>query len=181
MGWWATIGCLITISDRIKYLNSHPTATTISKIRQSTLTFPAVTFCNLLVNSFRIRELEKRNLTGLIQSTLILVKELDDHYCEELESVSQSENLNNVTYEELTVQARHSAENFIFHCHFAGEPCGDFYDTENFESIFTDLGICYTFNSGKIKPPLQSKGTGQRQGLQLVVVINQSDRLCNAT
>ena len=87
-------------------------------------------------------------------------------------SVSQSENLNNVTHEELTVQARRSVEKFIFHCHFAGEPCSDDHNTENFEPIFTDLGICY---SGKIKPPLQSKGTGQQQGLQLVVVINQSE------
>ena len=39
----ATVGCLVTISDRIKYLVSRPTATTISVVGHQTLTFPAVT------------------------------------------------------------------------------------------------------------------------------------------
>ena len=37
------------------------------------------------------------------------------------------------------------------------------------------MRMCYTFNSGKVSPPLQSKATGQRLGLQLVVNVNQSD------
>ena len=97
----ATIGCLITITDHIKYLNSCPTATTISTIRQRTLMFPAVTVCNL--NIFGMEELEIRNLTDLLQSAIGLVNEEGTKICEEeLESVSQLENLNNVTYEELT-------------------------------------------------------------------------------
>ena len=37
------------------------------------------------------------------------------------------------------------------------------------------MRMCYTFNLGKVSPPLQSKATGQRLGLQLVVNVNQSD------
>ena len=164
-------GCLYNISDRIQFLISRPTSTTVSITRSTTLTFPAVTVCNL--NNFRIMELTKRNLTELIQSALFLVSEGTNTCEEELESVSQSENLNvNITYEELSQQARYRVEDFILGCYFAGEQCNV---TEMFEPTLTNLGICYTFNSGKIKPPIQSRGTGQRQGLQLVINVDQED------
>ena len=162
----ATIGCLITVTDRIRYLISGPTATTISTIRHSTLTFPAVTICNL--NNFRFGVLAERNSNLL---NLIAVSE-DANICvETLESVSQSENLSNITYEKLIVQARHQVEELVLGCNFAGKPCGNI--TKVFQPIFTSLGICYTFNSGLLTPPLQSKGTGHRQGLQLMVFVNQ--------
>ena len=43
----STAGCLITITDRIKYLISDPLSTTISMIKEPALTFPEVTVCNL--------------------------------------------------------------------------------------------------------------------------------------
>ena len=172
----ATIGCLITISDRIKYLVSRPTATTISAVRHHILTFPAVTVCNL--NNFRVLEiLEEKNLTNLIQFATLLVsgEGTDSESCDQvLESVSKSStNLSSVTFEELAVQARQPVEDFIQGCFFAGEPCGNI--TEVFEPVFTNLGICYTFNSGKARPLFQSRGIGQRQGLQLVVNVNQTN------
>ena len=133
------------------------------------MTFPAVTVCNL--NSLRIGELNERNLTDLIQSaTLLVSEEGSTESCED--EVSQSNNLS-ITYEELTVQARYRVEDFIGDCYFAGKPCGNL--TEVFKPVFTNLGICYTFNSGLVKPPVQSKGTGQRQGLLLVVNVDQTD------
>ena len=102
-------GCLYNISDRIRFLVSNPTSTTISVTRRTTLTFPAVTVCNL--NSLRIGELDERNLTDLIQSATFLVSEEGaTESCED--EVSQSNNLS-ITYEELTVQARYRVENFI--------------------------------------------------------------------
>ena len=136
------------------------------------LTFPAVTVCN--VNSFRSQELEKRNLTNLIRFATVYKDEENTNICnEELESVSHSENLNHLTYEELSIKSRQHVDEFIVDCYFAGEPCGNV--TEIFEPIFTGLGICYIFNSGKIKRLLQSKGTGQREGLRLLVNVNQSN------
>ena len=191
----ATIGCLITISDRIRYLISSPTATTISAVRHHTLTFPAVTLCN--PGNFRIDILEERNLTSLIQFATLLVSDegaetidnreggsgsgslsiISAETCEQiLESVSESSiNLGSITFEEFAVQTRQPVDDFIQGCYFAGEPCGNI--TEIFEPIFTNLGICYTFNSGKARPLLQSKGTGQRQGLQLVVNSNQPNSI----
>ena len=162
-------GCLYNISDRIRFLISEPTSTTISITRKTTLTFPAVTVCNL--NSLRFGVLEERNLTDLIQTAIFLVTEADAQSCEDEES--QSDNLSRITYEELIMQARYKVEELIGECFFAGESCGNV--TEVFEPVFTNLGICYTFNSAKIQPLLQSRGTGQRQGLQLVVNVNQSE------
>ncbi len=160
-------GCLYNISDRIRFLISDPTSTTISVARRTTLAFPAVTVCNL--NSLRVGALEERNLTELVQSALLLVTEEGTRSCEN--ETSQLGDLNGITYEELVIQARHRVEQLIDECFFAGEPCGNV--TEMFKPVFTNLGICYTFNSAKIRPLLQSKGTGQRQGLQLVVNVNQ--------
>ena len=78
----ATIGCMITITDRIKYLQSRPTATTISNIERRRLNFPAVTVCNL--NMFSRKELQKRNLTSIIENAARLVRqELNDQSCKQ--------------------------------------------------------------------------------------------------
>ena len=171
----ATIGCLITITDRIKYLVSRPTATTISATRHHTLTFPAVTVCNL--NSFRVLGvLEELNLTDLIQIAAPLVSgdEIDSETCNQVlqsASTSSTDILSGITFEELAVQSRQPVEDFIQGCFFAGKSCGNV--TEVFEPVFTNLGICYTFNSGRVRPLFQSSGTGQRQGLQLLLNVNQ--------
>ena len=169
----ATIGCLINITDRIKYLVSRPTATTISATRHHTLTFPAVTVCNL--NSFQVLLgiLKELNLTDLIQIAAPLVS-IDSETCNQvLQSVSTSStDILSTTFEELAIQSRQPVEDFIQSCFFAGKSCNV---TEVFEPVFTNLGICYTFNSGRVRPLFQSSVTGQRQGLQLVSNINQSN------
>ena len=166
----AASGCLYNIGDRIRFLISDPTSTTISISRRPTLTFPAVTVCNL--NTLRAGGLGQGNLTELIVAATHLVREDGARSCEDtLETLSESVNAKNITYEELTIKARHFVKDFIAECLFAGEPCGNL--TEVFEPVFTNLGICYTFNSAKVKPLLRSRGTGQRQGLQLFVNVDQ--------
>ena len=56
----------------------------------------------------------------------------------------------------------------IFKCRFAGEDCG----ADNFTAVFTDFGICYTFNhnSTAVKKVGQS---GSGYGLHLMVNIEQ--------
>jgi hypothetical protein len=160
----ATGVSLYNIIDRIQFLISSPTSTAISISRKSTQTFPAVTVCNL--NSLRRGALDERNLTDLIESATLAMTEEGTRSCEE--RVSQVDSLNNAMYEELAMQARHDLDSLILSCTFAGEPCGNI--TEVFKPVFTNLGICYTFN---FDSSLKSKGTGQRQGLQLVVDVEQ--------
>ena len=45
------------------------------------------------------------------------------------------------------------------------------------EPVFTNLGICYIFNTGKVRPPLQSVGAGERHGLLLEVDVDQKQYL----
>ena len=173
----ATIGCLITITDRIKYLQSRPTATTISNIETHNLKFPAVTICNL--NMLSRKELQKRNLTNLIEKATRLVRqELKDQNCKTdlMGSLSQSDmsNISIIKFEELAIAASDVVEDLIVDCSFAGKACGNL--TEVFEPVFTEMGICYTFNSGRMgRPHLKSRGIGQRQGLRMTIRINQSD------
>ena len=126
--------------------------------------------CNL--NSLRLGVLEESNLTDLIQSAIFLMTEEGAMSCQDRMS-QLSENLSSITYEDLIMQAGYRVEDFIQGCYYAGQPCGNL--TEVFKPIFTNLGICYTFNSGLLTPPLQSRGTGQRQGLLLVVDVDQLD------
>ena len=170
----ATIGCLVTISDRIKYLISRPTATTISVIERHVVGFPAVTVCNL--NIFSREELDKRNLTKLIGNATRIVRRKDAESCENnlQESLSESNvNLSSIQFEELMISARDDVKHLILDCYFAGQQCGNL--VEVFEPVLTELGMCYMFNSGRRKLRVKSRGIGQRQGLQLLIRINQSD------
>jgi hypothetical protein len=164
----STIGCLITITDRIKYLISDPLSTTISVTKQPALTFPAVTVCNL--NKWRADSFHKK-VSKLIREQVYTNTSDYELNCTVLESLS----INIPTYEELNVQARYRVEDLITRCEFAANDCGNL--TEVFEPAFTNLGICYTFNTGKVRPPLQSVGAGERHGLRLDVDVNQEQYL----
>ena len=165
------------ITDRIKYLHSRPTATTISNIERRRLNFPAVTVCNL--NMFSRKELQERNLTSIIENAAHLVRqELNDQSCkQDLQgSLSQSDsNISSIKFEELVVVARNDVEDLIVDCSYAGEPCGSL--NKVFEPVFTEMGICYTFNSERMEkgPRVKSRGIGQQQGLHMMIKINQSD------
>ena len=163
----ATIGCLITITDRIKYLISDPLSTTISVTKEHALTFPAVTVCNL--NIWRADSFDE-TILGLIREQ-VNQNISDELNCDALESIFT----NIPTFEELNVQARYRVEELITRCEFATNDCGNL--TEVFEPVLTNLGICYTFNSGKVKPPLQSVGAGERHGLLLEVDVDQKQYL----
>ena len=158
---------LYNIINLIQFLSSSPISTAVSITRKNTQTFPAVTVCNL--NGLRRGALDEKNLTEIVESATAAMTEEGTRSCEE--RVSQLDSLNKTIYEELAIQARHSLEEFILDCSFAGKPCSNL--TEVFKPVFTDLGICYTFNSELVDPPIQSRGTGQRQGLQLVVNVEQ--------
>ena len=168
----ATFGCLYTIGDHIQFLMSGPTSTTISFAKRTIATFPAVTVCNL--NDLKMSVLIERNLTDLLLLQFrVRYKVNASEPCEDLLTHNQSHNLINITYEELIVQARQHVEEFIRFCYFDGEECDNI--TKVFEPVFTNLGVCYTFNSRKLRPRLLSKGTGQRQGLQLMVFVDQNN------
>ena len=134
------------------------------------MAFPAVTVCNL--NRFRLDELRERNLSDFIRSAFdIVALDVDQEECGTiLDNLVSSGFItvpaHEIGYEELTVNTRNILEEFILECYFAGRKCNV---TEVFEPVFTSLGICYTFNLGRLIEIQMAKGTGQRQGLTLFI------------
>ena len=97
---------------------------------------------------------------------------MHDDQCEVvLESMPQADI--SMNYEDLIVRAKSCVEDFIVHCTYAGKPCGNIMDA--FEPVNINLQMCYTFNSRRVSPPEQSKATGRRQGLELMLNVNQSE------
>ena len=66
--------------------------------------------------------------------------------------------------------ASDDVEDLIVDCSFAGKSCGKM--NKVFESVFTEMGICCTFNSGRmgIGPRVKTSGIGQRQGLRMAII-----------
>ena len=160
-------GCFYNIVNRIMYLASGPTSTTISTTREETLHFPEVTFCNL--NSVRRSYAEEINLTDFFRS-LAIIDPADPSF--NRSSCNQDIPMDvPVDFRTVMVEGRHLADEFIVLCRYGGRQCTD----DQFSSVITDLGVCYTFNSGEDGRILRATGTGVRHGLQLWLDIQQSE------
>ena len=153
--------CLFNIIDRIEFLVSQPTSTTTSLIRRESLTFPAVTVCNL--NSIRLSYLQ--NLTG---RSLEDVELFNSTRCD----VSALQELHmdlDLDFRTILSDGRHLLEDLMLDCHFMGQDC-------SFTPVLTRLGFCYEFNgrrNGSVV--LSSNGTGPRFGLQMTLNIEQHE------
>ena len=169
----AATGCLYNVSDRIMFLASKPTSTTVSTKRGDMLFFPAVTICNL--NRFR-----RSVLAEIAEGFNDVIREVfynsDNIAVCKNETKSLSSNfLSRNSLQDISYIARHTLEDFILGCHYQGRECDI---TRDFYPILTRLGVCYTFNAGPMvsgQPVMTANGTGARFGLTLLVNINQSD------
>ena len=164
----STSGCLYNCSDRIRFLSSKPTATTITVDRRQNVIFPAVTICNL--NMLRRDYLESLNLGNLPQLVLLLQDESTDFCNDELSNITD---LPNITYQQFLFSGKLELENFIVGCEYLGRDCA--IDLDSFVPTLTRLGVCYTFNSGlRGRQILTTNGTGARLGLRLVLNVSQN-------
>lgn len=164
----ASAGCLYNCINRIRFLASSPTSTTISVDREQPLDFPAVTFCNL--NIFTVDGLSRSGVDPLLAAG-VLNAEIEDLFeggiCTRYEA--EMPDLGNVIFEDLIRNAGHQRSSFIMNCTFMGEFCRE----DDFVSIPTPLGECYTFNSGSRKEVLQVNKTGIRHGLSVSLNVEQ--------
>jgi acid-sensing ion channel 5 len=158
----ATTGCLFNCINRIRFLASDPTSTSITIDRLQPINFPAVTFCNL---NFLTRDgLNRRGILPLAARVLnaepaSLLNGLCDQYPE----------LGDVILEDLIFEARPNLSTFLHACIFMGDSCKE----DDFVPIKTTFGLCYTFNSGQNKEVHQTRGTGARQGLTVFLNVEQ--------
>lgn len=180
----AVVGCLYNIADRINYLAGGPTATTISLKRERSLPFPAVTVCNL--NVARRSHLEENGLVDFVSSVYLVDPDDPSYDCESnalslmpagnLSSSGMNAQLD-TSFHDVQFEGRHALEDFIAGCFFQGRNCPV---RENFVPVLTQLGYCYTFNSGRNGRPINyTNGTGPRQGLQLLLNIQQSEYIAS--
>lgn len=163
-------GCLYTCIDRIRYLASGPTATTISLHREQEIAFPAVTICNL--NMLRFDYLDKLDLAKTVQAVLIDTEEGLDACIHDLNNISKG--LPNITYQRFFEEGKHELESFIIGCSYLGRNCS--IDSSTFVPILTRIGVCYTFNGGHGEQQiLTTSGTGAKLGLRLLVNVSQHE------
>lgn len=164
----STSGCLYNCVDRIRFLASKPTATTITLDRRQEIDFPAVTICNL--NMLSREYLESLDLQFIVQRILLDADEGLDSCISSLNNVS---NLPNITYQQIFEEGKQKLESLIIACNFLGRNCS--VDFENFVPTLTRLGLCYVFNSGfDGRQVLTTNGTGARLGLRLLLNISQN-------
>lgn len=166
-------GCLYNCIDRIQFLASRPTATTASVSRVQPIDFPAVTFCNLnLVAASSFNDNDTRDLVSLLFNVdPSSPGELQE--CEQLVGSVPPE-LDSVPLEGF---GNHPLKTFLQNCTFLGVVCKE----DDFEPVQTSLGQCYTFNSGRRKPILQTPSTGVRFGLSVFIDIEQSEYLASVS
>lgn len=164
----STTACLYNCIDRIRFLASGPTATTITLNRQKEIDFPAVTICNL--NMLRRDYLDSLGLSEIIQNLLLLDEDelgLANNCTDQLQNEAR---LPNKTYEDMFIQGTHDLKSFIIGCQYLGQECD--VNLFNFVPTLTRLGICYVFN-GLGSPVLKTSVTGARLGLRLIVNVSQ--------
>lgn len=165
-------GCLYNIIDRILFLAEGPTSTTISLTRMETITFPAVTICNL--NQLRSSYLHEMGLEDLVTYLSLTTPqtEADIAQCRVIVDGYTSILDEDFGYIDLLFEGRNFRDTFIRECSFLGEDCNE----NDFVLTLTQLGYCYTFNSGINRSEILTiKGTGSRHSLQLLLNIAQGE------
>ena len=166
----AGIGCLFNVSNRIIFLASGPTSTTVSFIETDSVDFPAVTLCNLNLIRKSYLESVSPGLAELIRNAFYAQGsyQLCKNAFEQLEPNSV---FVNESFPDLLWKGRHTAEETISTCRFKGQEC----NWTDFMPVLTPSGVCYTFNSGKLAPIVKTNGTGIRFALSLIVNIQQHE------
>ncbi|XP_050417096.2 acid-sensing ion channel 1 [Patella vulgata] len=134
--------------------------------------FPTVTICN--ANQFHLGRIPNdRQLHELLFS-------LSDAYLLDVESgvddASDDDNTTNDTrtysgddLHEFALRAAHRLEDMFLVCVWEGEVinCADY-----FETVITDLGVCYSFNTNT-SSPLMSHGSSSISGLRIMGTVEQ--------
>ena len=171
-------GCLHNIVDRILFLASQLTATTISLVRESSLDFPAVTICNL--NLVRRSYLEQRGLINLVEVFASMDPtdaSFDIEYCQDrLDSLGSNETID---FSQLTFEDEHFGDLFFVHCAYERVNCNETQGAV-FVPTPTRLGLCYTFNSGENGTRiLKVNGSGSRHGLTVILNIEQDEHIAS--
>ncbi|XP_055277518.1 acid-sensing ion channel 3 [Moschus berezovskii] len=166
---------LYQVVGRVRYYGEFHHETALEEHESRQLTFPAVTLCN--VNPLRRSRLTPNDLHWAGPALLGLEPAEHAAYLHALgQPPAPPGFMPSPTFDvaQLYARAGHALKDMMLDCHYRGWPCGP----ENFTTIFTRMGQCYTFNSGADGAELLStpKG-GMGNGLEVMLDVQQDEYL----
>ncbi|XP_078483018.1 acid-sensing ion channel 1C isoform X2 [Ciona intestinalis] len=180
-------------SNRAIYYLSYPHVTRLDEVAAGNLTFPAVTICNL--NEFQFSKITKNDmyhvgeLLGFLDKNDSLIK---PSFYDNIDSIDErlrpqmralKKRIEDITYfknfsprgtfsmKEFYERVGHNLSDFLLACNYRGRFC----NADNFTTVYTRYGKCYTFNSGVKQPPLKTLKGGVDNGLELLLDTQQNE------
>ena len=127
-------------SGLLKKYFSYPIITKVTLVYEKDAEFPAVTICSF--NMVRKTYAENNSLEKVVTLSLMGSK---------LGTILNNSEIDWSSFENVNVNdlyrfGGHQIEDMILECFWVGEDCSH----RNFTPILTSMGLCHTFNSGKI-------------------------------
>uniref|UniRef100_A0A8D0H920 Acid-sensing ion channel 3 n=1 Tax=Sphenodon punctatus TaxID=8508 RepID=A0A8D0H920_SPHPU len=167
---------LYQVDERVRYYGEYHHVTTLDEEETMLLVFPAITLCNY--NRIRRSAVTRSDLHWMGRELLgVEPSDFPDY----LQTLGQTEANSPDFYPSKSFSLRefyqrtgHNMAGMLLHCRYRRRECGP----ENFTTIFTRLGKCYTFNSGE--PGYELLTTlrgGAGNGLELMINIEQEEYL----
>ncbi|XP_052822091.1 uncharacterized protein LOC106880211 [Octopus bimaculoides] len=153
---------LFQILDRILYFYQYPVSVLLDVNYNDSLLFPTITICNQ--NKFRATEAYKLGIYRMIEN---VNKAENRSFAFSSEFIQQAKAMN-ISERDLRQQIAHTKEDMIIDCHWSSERCAP----ENFTTIFTDEGVCYSFNTDASNP-VKVASSGTENGLRLTLNVEQ--------
>ncbi|KAK1173859.1 acid-sensing ion channel 1C-like isoform X4 [Acipenser oxyrinchus oxyrinchus] len=165
---------LYQVADRIIFYLEFHHVTTLDEMDSPSMYFPAITFCNY--NSYRKSQINRNDLFWM--GALLGVAQAD--FPDFLQAIGQQPDSDkffpskSFNVLEFVQKASHNIEEMLLDCKYRGQDCG----AENFTTIYTRYGKCYTFNSGLDgNPVLTTLKGGTGNGLEIMLDIQQDEYL----
>ncbi|XP_020566821.1 acid-sensing ion channel 1C isoform X6 [Oryzias latipes] len=165
---------LLQVADRVIEYFQYPHVTILDEMDSPVMFFPAITFCNY--NSFRKSQITRNDIFWMAKMLGVEQGDFDDFMAALGKPSDDSKFFPSKTFNmlEFVQRSSHSIEEMLLDCKYRGQDCGP----ENFTTIYTRYGKCYTFNSGLDGNPLLTTlkgGTGN--GLEIMLDIQQDEYL----
>ncbi|XP_054846964.1 acid-sensing ion channel 3 [Eublepharis macularius] len=169
---------LYQVAERVQYYREYHHVTMLDEEEGKLLTFPAITLCNY--NRIRRSRLTRNDLHWVGQELLGVEPPDFADYLQALGQPGADASppgffpSRSFDMQDFFQRAGHDLGDMLLDCRFGTRECGP----ENFTTIFTRLGKCYTFNSGAPGHPLltTAKG-GTGNGLEVMLNIQQDEYL----
>ncbi|KAK6173619.1 hypothetical protein SNE40_017036 [Patella caerulea] len=133
--------------------------------------FPTVTICN--ANQFHLERIpddpQLHNLLFSLSAAYLLNIDSGADDAPNDETTNDASTYTGDDLHEFALNAAHRLENMFIICIWEGEAINC---TDSFETVITDLGVCYSFNANT-SSPLMSHGSNSMSGLRIMGTIEQ--------